>query len=89
MASPARRDRARGPVARLSPQAIAFGPHPFPRSTRSGSASGVRATAEATLLVVGAIDRRVRAMACKVPLISGWRNVLRLVDNLVAGYSGP
>lgn len=31
------------------------------------------------VLVVGAIDRRVRAVVSQVPLISGWRNVLRLV----------
>ena len=39
------------------------------------------------VLVVGAIDRRVRAVVSQVPLISGWRNVLRLVRaDLVAGY---
>ncbi|MCU1503785.1 MAG: peptidase [Ilumatobacteraceae bacterium] len=31
------------------------------------------------VLVVGAIDRRVRAVVAQVPLVSGWRNVLRLV----------
>ncbi len=31
------------------------------------------------VLVVAAIDRRVRAAVSQVPLISGWRNVLRLV----------
>jgi fermentation-respiration switch protein FrsA (DUF1100 family) len=31
------------------------------------------------VLVLGAIDRRVRAVVSQVPLISGWRNVLRLV----------
>jgi uncharacterized protein len=30
-------------------------------------------------IVVAAIDRRVRAAVAQVPLISGWRNVLRLV----------
>jgi fermentation-respiration switch protein FrsA (DUF1100 family) len=39
------------------------------------------------VLVVGAIDRRVRAVVAQVPLVSGWRNVLRLVRaDLVAGY---
>jgi cephalosporin-C deacetylase-like acetyl esterase len=39
------------------------------------------------VLVVGAIDRRVRAVVSQVPLVSGWRNVLRLVRaDLVAGY---
>jgi uncharacterized protein len=33
----------------------------------------------AHVLVVGAIDRRVRAVVAQVPMISGWRNVLRLV----------
>jgi uncharacterized protein len=38
-------------------------------------------------LVVGAIDRRVRAVVAQVPLVSGWRNVLRLVRaDLVAQY---
>lgn len=31
------------------------------------------------VIVVGAIDRRVRAVVAQVPLVSGWRNVLRLV----------
>jgi fermentation-respiration switch protein FrsA (DUF1100 family) len=31
------------------------------------------------VLVLGAIDRRIRAVVAQVPLISGWRNVLRLV----------
>jgi fermentation-respiration switch protein FrsA (DUF1100 family) len=31
------------------------------------------------VLVLGAIDRRIRAVVSQVPLISGWRNVLRLV----------
>src|SRR4051795_13277677 len=39
------------------------------------------------VLVVGAIDRRVRAVVAQVPLISGWRNVLRLVRaDLVAQF---
>jgi fermentation-respiration switch protein FrsA (DUF1100 family) len=39
------------------------------------------------VLVVGAIDRRVRCVVAQVPLISGWRNVLRLVrSDLVAMY---
>jgi len=39
------------------------------------------------VLVVGAIDRRVRAVVAQVPLVSGWRNVLRLVRaDLVAQY---
>jgi uncharacterized protein len=39
------------------------------------------------VLVVGAIDRRVRAVVAQVPLISGWRNVLRLVRaDLVSQY---
>ena len=39
------------------------------------------------VLVVGAIDRRVRAVVSQVPLISGWRNVLRLVRaDLVAQF---
>src|ERR671932_2708506 len=33
----------------------------------------------AHVLVLGAIDRRVRCVVSQVPLISGWRNVLRLV----------
>jgi fermentation-respiration switch protein FrsA (DUF1100 family) len=33
----------------------------------------------AHVLVVGAIDRRVRCVVSQVPLISGWRNFLRLV----------
>ena len=33
----------------------------------------------AHVIVVGAIDRRVRAVVPQVPMISGWRNVLRLV----------
>jgi fermentation-respiration switch protein FrsA (DUF1100 family) len=41
----------------------------------------------AHVLVVGAIDRRVRAVVSQVPLISGWRNVLRLVRaDLIAGF---
>jgi fermentation-respiration switch protein FrsA (DUF1100 family) len=37
--------------------------------------------------VVGAIDRRVRAVVAQVPLISGWRNVLRLVRaDLIAQF---
>jgi uncharacterized protein len=41
------------------------------------------------VLVVGAIDRRVRAVVSQVPLISGWRNVLRLVRaDLVAQFRG-
>jgi fermentation-respiration switch protein FrsA (DUF1100 family) len=39
------------------------------------------------VIVVAAIDRRVRAVVAQVPLISGWRNVLRLVRaDLVAQY---
>jgi fermentation-respiration switch protein FrsA (DUF1100 family) len=39
------------------------------------------------VLVVAAIDRRVRCVVSQVPLISGWRNVLRLVRaDLVAMY---
>jgi fermentation-respiration switch protein FrsA (DUF1100 family) len=39
------------------------------------------------VLVVGAIDRRVRCVVSQVPLISGWRNVLRLVRaDMVAMY---
>jgi uncharacterized protein len=39
------------------------------------------------VLVIGAIDRRVRAVVSQVPLISGWRNVLRLVRaDLVAQF---
>src|SRR5207344_1082339 len=38
-------------------------------------------------IVVAAIDRRVRAAVAQVPLISGWRNVLRLVRaDLVAQF---
>jgi uncharacterized protein len=41
------------------------------------------------VIVVGAIDRRVRAVVSQVPLISGWRNVLRLVRaDLVAQFRG-
>ena len=37
--------------------------------------------------MVGAIDRRVRAVVAQVPLISGWRNVLRLVRaDMIAGF---
>jgi fermentation-respiration switch protein FrsA (DUF1100 family) len=39
------------------------------------------------VIVVAAIDRRVRAVVSQVPLISGWRNVLRLVRaDLIAQY---
>lgn len=39
------------------------------------------------VLVVAAIDRRVRAVVAQAPLVSGWRNVLRLVrSDLVAMY---
>jgi fermentation-respiration switch protein FrsA (DUF1100 family) len=39
------------------------------------------------VLVLGAIDRRIRAVVSQVPLISGWRNVLRLVRaDMVAQY---
>jgi fermentation-respiration switch protein FrsA (DUF1100 family) len=39
------------------------------------------------VIVVGAIDRRVRAVVAQVPLVSGWRNVLRLVRaDLVAQF---
>ena len=39
------------------------------------------------VLTVGAIDRRVRAVVAQVPLISGWRNVLRLVRaDMIAGF---
>ena len=39
------------------------------------------------VLVLGAIDRRIRAVVAQVPLISGWRNVLRLVRaDMVAQY---
>jgi len=39
------------------------------------------------VLVVGAVDRRVKAVVSQVPLISGWRNVLRLVRaDLVAQF---
>src|SRR5712664_3127855 len=31
------------------------------------------------VLVLGAIDKRIKAVVSQVPLISGWRNVLRLV----------
>jgi hypothetical protein len=31
------------------------------------------------VLVVGAIDKRVRCVACQVPLVSGFRNIQRLV----------
>ena len=38
-------------------------------------------------IIVAAIDRRVRAVVAQVPLISGWRNVLRLVRaDLVAQF---
>jgi len=41
----------------------------------------------AHVLVVGAIDRRVRAVVSQVPMISGWRNVLRLVRaDMIAGF---
>ena len=41
------------------------------------------------VIVVAAIDRRVRAAVAQVPLISGWRNVLRLVRaDLVAQFRG-
>ncbi len=33
------------------------------------------------VLVVGAVDRRVRCVVSQVPLVSGYRNVLRLVRN--------
>ena len=40
-------------------------------------------------IVVAAIDRRVRAAVAQVPLISGWRNVLRLVRaDMVAQFRG-
>lgn len=39
------------------------------------------------VIVVAAIDRRVRAVVAQVPLISGWRNILRLVRaDLVAQF---
>lgn len=39
------------------------------------------------VIVVAAIDRRVRAVVSQVPLVSGWRNVLRLVRaDLVAQF---
>lgn len=39
------------------------------------------------VLVVAALDRRVRAVVSQVPLVSGWRNVQRLVRaDLVAVY---
>jgi cephalosporin-C deacetylase-like acetyl esterase len=39
------------------------------------------------VLVVGAIDRRARCVVSQVPLVSGWRNVLRLVRaDLVAAF---
>jgi fermentation-respiration switch protein FrsA (DUF1100 family) len=39
------------------------------------------------VLVIGAIDRRVRAVVSQVPLVSGWRNVLRLVRaDLIAQF---
>jgi len=41
----------------------------------------------AHVLMVGAIDRRVRAVVSQVPMISGWRNVLRLVRaDMIAGF---
>jgi fermentation-respiration switch protein FrsA (DUF1100 family) len=41
------------------------------------------------VLVVSAIDRRVRCVVAQAPLISGWRNVLRFVrSDLVAMYRG-
>src|SRR4249920_1389703 len=39
------------------------------------------------VIVVAALDRRVRAVVAQVPLVSGWRNVLRLVRaDLVAQF---
>ena len=39
------------------------------------------------VIVVAALDRRVRAVVSQVPLVSGWRNVLRLVRaDLVAQF---
>src|SRR4051812_14914262 len=39
------------------------------------------------VIVVGAIDRRVKAVVAQAPLVSGWRNVLRLVRaDLVAQF---
>jgi uncharacterized protein len=41
----------------------------------------------AHVIVVGAIDRRVKAVVSQVPMISGWRNVLRLVRaDLIAQF---
>jgi len=41
------------------------------------------------VLVVGAIDRRVRCVACQVPLISGHRNSRRIVrSDLIAAVGG-
>src|SRR5919198_4344722 len=41
------------------------------------------------VLVVGAIDRRVQCVVSQVPLISGYRNILRLVRaDLVEGFRG-
>lgn len=37
------------------------------------------------VLVVGAIDRRVKCVVAQVPLVSGYRNVLRLVRNDLIG----
>src|SRR5205823_10920001 len=38
------------------------------------------------VLVVGAIDRRVKCVVSQVPLVSGYRNILRLVRaDLIAG----
>jgi uncharacterized protein len=39
------------------------------------------------VIVLGAIDKRIKAVVSQVPLISGWRNVLRLVRaDLIAGF---
>ena len=56
-------------------------------SIRSASVCGARATAAGTSWWSAAIDRRVRAVVAQVPLISGWRNVLRLVRaDLIAQF---
>ena len=59
--------------------AITFAADACPRPIRRGSASGARATSGGHVLVLGAIDRRVKCVVSQVPLISGHRNARRLI----------
>ena len=51
----------------------------LPRSTPTGSASGAAATPVGTCSSSAAIDRRVKAVVCQVPLVSGHDNFRALV----------